>query len=458
MSDRTDPSAANRREFLTQVGGAAVAIAGASSLLPGLSVASASAQESHAAARQRASDAYKVRRESAVFHKNQPLAVNVTNGDEERYANKIGSYSKLLKHNENGEVLPESFASLTHAMSTGAPADFEDIQLGGAAKLANPQSGFAFTFCGSDTQATAVPTPPAFASAEQAAEMVEVYWGAMTRDVPFAAYAIDATVAAAATGLSALTDFRGPKVGGTVTPATFMRSSIAGALIGPYVSQLLWKPINYGPYVVDQKVRVVSQGVEYLTDYNIWLGVQNGGAPVAQQFAIPATRRYIINGRDLTEWLHRDFSHQGGTNAVFILGASGVGLAPGNPYLASVTQNGNFTLGQSQILDLVAAVANASLQACWYHKWSVHRRVRPEEFAGSIRNKLVLGLPRPIHNQVLGSQALARVLTNFGSALLPMPYPEGCPVHSAYPAGDATFAGAWCTVLKAFFNNGAVMT
>jgi membrane-associated phospholipid phosphatase len=425
--------------------------------VPGLTASSVFAEQSDADARQRASAAYKVRHESAVFHKDQPIAVETTNGDEGRYANKIGSYSKFLRHNANGEVLPESFESLRHAMTTGAPADFEAILIGGAGKLANPQAGFAFTFCGNDTQATAVPTPPAFASAETAAEMVELYWAALTRDVPFDQYATDSTVAAAAAELSTLADFRGPKAGGMVTPGTLFRAPIAGAMIGPHISQLLWKSINYGPYVVDQKLRVAVPGVDYMTDYNTWLGIQNGGAPVTQQY-VGTSRRYIISGRDLTEFLHRDFSHQAGTNAVFVLGASGVGLAPGNPYLTSATQSGNFTLGQSQILDLVAAVANASLQACWYQKWSVHRRVRPEEFAGSIRNNLALGLPRPINRQVLGSQALARVLANYGSALLPMPYPEGCPSHPSYPGGHPTFAGACCTVLKAFFNNDAVMT
>jgi membrane-associated phospholipid phosphatase len=32
-----------------------------------------------------------------------------------------------------------------------------------------------------------------------------------------------------------------------------------------------------------------------------------------------------------------------------------------------------------------------------------------------------------------------------------MSYPEGCPTHSAYPAGHAAIAGAGATILKAFF-------
>jgi membrane-associated phospholipid phosphatase len=342
-------------------------------------------------------------------------------------------------------------------MASGEPDDFEAIPLGGTAKLANPQGGFAFGYCGVDAHAATIAAAPRFSSAETAAEMVELYWAALTHDVPYDAFASDPTIAAAAADLSTMVDFRGPRSRGLVTPSTIFRGQTAGDLSGPYISQLLWKPVNYGPYVVDQKVRVTAPGVEFLTDYNEWLAIQNGGAPRPQQF-IGTDRRYIITPRDLAEWLHRDFPFQAGLNAAFILLASGVGLAPGNPYLNSATQVGGPTFGLFQILDLIASSANLSLQACWFHKWSVHRRVRPEEFAGSLRNKLVLGLQRPIHRQLLDSAALRMVLSRHGSALLPMPYPEGCPTHSAYPAGHATFAGACATMLKAFFNANAAMT
>ena len=280
--------------------------------------------------------------------------------------------------------------------------------------------------------------------------------------MPFDQYATDPTIAAACAELSALSDFRGPKIGGAVTPGTIFRGPTAGDLIGPSISQLLWKPINYGPYVVDQRVRVTppataDPNADYLWDYTEWLTVQNGGAPPRPQQFVGTTRRYIITARDLAEWLHRDFTGQGGTNAVFILMASGVGLAPGNPYVTSRTQVGSFTLGVSQILDLISSVANNALQACWFHKWAVDRKVRPEEFGGSIHNKLTLGLPRPIHPEVLDSVALERSRMKYGTALLPQAFAEGCPVHPAYPSGHSAFAGAWGTILKAFFNTEAVI-
>ena len=449
----------NRRAFLAQVGGAAAA-AGVTNIFPGITTSALAHgkddRDHDSDARRRADEALRVRQRAAQFQRQQELVEHRTNGDERRYANLAGSFGKALPHDGNGEIDRHAFRALVHAMSTGDPADFEVIPLGGTAKLVNPQAAFAFGFIGADTQASGLRRAPAVGSAETAGEMVELYWAALTRDVPFDQFGSNPTIAAAAADLSSLSDFRGPKVSGVVTPDTIFRGPTAGDRIGPYISQLLWKPINYGPYVVDQRVRVAAPGVEYMTDFDALVNILNGGAPVAQDF-VGTVRRYVITGRDLAEWVHRDFTHQGGTDAVFILLGSGVGLAAGNPYLTSATQAGFATFGAPQILDVVAFVANLSLQACWFHKWSVHRRVRPEEYGGHVRNRLVLGRQNPVHADLLNSAGLARVINRFGSPLLPMAYPEGCPVHPAYPAGHSSFAGAWATVLKAFFNTSAVI-
>jgi hypothetical protein len=56
---------------------------------------------------------------------------------------------------------------------------------------------------------------------------------------------------------------------------------------------------------------------------------------------------------------------------------------------------------------------------------------------------------------------LKRVYARSGqhkSYLLPMAFPEGCPLHPAYGAGHATVAGACVTVLKALFKEDARFT
>jgi len=107
--------------------------------------------------------------------------------------------------------------------------------------------------------------------------------------------------------------------------------------------------------------------------------------------------------------------------------------------------------------DLVARVANASLKAAWCHKWLIHRRLRPEEFAGRIHNHVTKAAQYPLHEEVLNAKVLDTVVQTYGSYLLPMAYPEGCPTHPAYPAGHAAIAGACTTVLKAFFNESFVI-
>jgi hypothetical protein len=44
-----------------------------------------------------------------------------------------------------------------------------------------------------------------------------------------------------------------------------------------------------------------------------------------------------------------------------------------------------------------------------------------------------------------------------GYYFLPQAYPEGSPIHPSYTAGHATLAGAAVTILKAFFNDQALI-
>jgi hypothetical protein len=97
------------------------------------------------------------------------------------------------------------------------------------------------------------------------------------------------------------------------------------------------------------------------------------------------------------------------------------------------------------------------LKAIWYQKWYVHRRLRPEEFGGRLHNHLTGAARYPIHSEILGSPALAEVLSKYGTYLLPMGFPEGCPTHPAYGAGHATVAAACVTVLKALFDDSFVI-
>lgn len=104
---------------------------------------------------------------------------------------------------------------------------------------------------------------------------------ALTRDVPFADYDINALTNAAAADLNAMSDFRGPKVAGFVTTGTLYRGLTPGDLVGPYISQFLWRTAPFGVEYVERRMRTRTAGVDYMTNYAEWLDVQNGCNPGA---------------------------------------------------------------------------------------------------------------------------------------------------------------------------------
>jgi hypothetical protein len=451
-------SSPTRRQFLNRAGGAAAAfgIAGVPAFSHlGAGIAGA-AQSNTANESLRVNRAYQIRQRAALYQKNLPLPDHPTNGDDELYANRIGSYSKGLPHNSLGEVSPGAYDALLRALATGDAADYERVPSGGTVKQTDPQAALAFELVGSDSHHLGIISPPAFSSAEEAGEMVEIYWQALTRDVPFAHYDADPLVNAAAAELSRMSDFRGPKEGGQVTPATLFRGASDGCRGGPYISQFLWKNVPYPATPIVQRIRAGAPGVDYMTNYPDWLAIQNGAASGRMQ--MDAAPHYVRNGRDLAEYVHRDFPYQHFLNAgLLLLSFGGAALDENNPYKGSRNQAGFSTFGGPHVFDLLARVANCALNCAWYQKWSVHRRLRPEEFAGRVHNHRIGAAIYPLGLEVLNSRAVDEVFGRYGTYLLPAAFPEGCPTHPAYPAGHATIAGACTTVLKAFFNESFVI-
>jgi hypothetical protein len=156
---------------------------GGASLLSTLEAPSALADTTNPV--QRSQRAFVIRRDAAIFQRDRAEEPSISNGDEQRYPNKIGSFTKALPHNSLGEVDLNAFSAMTAALSSGLTNDFEAIPLGGTVKLANPQSSYCFSLEGADAQAISIPPAPAFSSAQMAAEIAESYWYALTRDVPF---------------------------------------------------------------------------------------------------------------------------------------------------------------------------------------------------------------------------------------------------------------------------------
>lgn len=380
-------------------------------------------------------------------------APSQTNGDEGRYSDYRGSYSKGLPHNDLGEVDPSAYGKYLFALETGNPADFEAIPLGGSAKLANPQAAYRFELTGADGNLTRIRPAPAFASAETAAETGEVYWRALCRDVPFTDYNSNMLIGAAVSDLNGFSGAVGPKSGGAITRDTLFRGGADGCLTGPYISQFLWRDVPYGNGRITQRYATPTPGVNYMTTYASWLATQRGqgGGPTAKSGS-----HYIFDGRSLGEWVHVDFTYQAFINAALILLGIGA-FDSSNPYASSANQGAFITFGGGDVLHLVAKAGDLALTGAWYQKWLVNRRQRPEVTGGRVHNTKTGAKTYDLHQDLLDSDAVSRVYNQYGTYLLPMAFAEGSPTHPSYPAGHAAISGACVTVLKAFFNEDALV-
>ena len=279
--------------------------------------------------------------------------------------------------------------------------------------------------------------------------MVELYWRALTRDVPFTDYGTNPFIRAAAAELGSLSPER------EVTSGTLFRDELPGTPKGPFLSQFLWRDVPYGAARVTQRYQVPLPRRDYLADYPSWLAVQRGAD--VTPFAADPTPRHLRSGRDLAAFVQRDFPYQAFLNAALILLEMGAPRDVSNPYLDSSTQGGFVTFGPPHLLHTLALVTDPALKAAWYQKWLVHRRLRPETFSGRVHSLLTGGGGPPVHQALLGARALRLSAEEHGTYLLPQAYPEGSPMHPSYPAGHAVIAGACATILKAFFDESFVL-
>jgi hypothetical protein len=454
-----------------------------------------------------------VRVEAAELAASRPHDEHVNNNDEVNYPTFTGRelagvYSKSLRHDAFGDPEPVSYGSLLRALDSEDPADFEEIILASstALKLTNPQGGLAFDTQGPDPQEVTQPPAPRFDSEVTAHEAGELYWMAVARDVYFGNYGTDAVIGAAVTSLN--NEF--PRFGGTVpvTRQNVFRGIFQGEQVGPYVSQFLWKGnndqrkpdglgrdanegfISYGAQVIDQRIVPQAAGVDYLTVFGTWLNVQNG-VDTRGQDQFDTTRRFIRNLRDGATYVHFDQVLNAFYNAAWILMSEPTGnqLAfqagitgrpqvdlefpkdQGNPYdppgtaMDSRTQVGFGTFGPIHLLQVLSETLGRSIRAVWWQKWGVHRRLRPEEYGGRVRNQIAGTRTYPLHTSIVTSLQSGGLAPYFGQAgerfpnshLLPQAYAEGAPTHPAYGAGHATGSAALATMLKAFFDDAAAI-
>jgi hypothetical protein len=443
-----------RRDFLLQVGAGAAG-------------ASTRRRPRYEAGNPRATNALLLRQVAAEVQGQRPPESTVTNGDEGLYPSKIANATKGLLHSQLGEVDLPSYQTLLYALSTQKHSDAENVLIGFGRKLVNLEAGFAYDLEGGDSHSFTAPPPPTFASVQNATEMVELYWQAMARDIPFAQWASDPIINNAAAEMNVSAAYQGPRdASGQVTPANVFRGTAVGCTVGPYISQFLLQTINFGSTPREQMYRTGMPGVDYMTNYSEWLLLQSGLPPfLTEQF--DPTFRYIHTGRNLAQFVHYDYLFQAFLQAALILGANYpetlktpnvYQLNHTNPYKTSVVQTAFTTFGPPLFQDWIGRVSTLALKSVWHDKWAVHRRARPEMFGGRVHNMLQGLATYPIPASLLNSVALQNVIRTTGNGLLPQAYVEGCPLHPSYPAGHAVVAGASATLLKALFEETELLT
>ncbi len=366
--------------------------------------------------------------------------------------------------------------------------------IGSQRRLGNPQAGVAYQLENVAVTQLAAPPAPALSSADAAAETVELYWGAIVRDVPFINYGSDTNIAAAISDLNARFKFyaglpqfeivppgrtprpepRGfptqpmtplgqiPGPSNNITVKTLFRGFTKGDQIGPFISQFLIRDVPFGPQTFPAKIQpAVAQ--DYMMTPTTWLNVQKGCMP--SPLPLLPTPRLISNARDLSRYIEFCFVTQPYNNALGLLmmmpdaqrtdgGGYGIAFDPNNPYNHSCTQEGFVTFGMTHVLALIQKAAFAAHTHTWHEKWFVHRRLRPEEYCGWVNFKLRNERSYPIHSVIGTSTVIPKIAAKTGGYyFLPQAYPEGSPIFPSYTAGHATAAGACVTILKAFFND-----
>lgn len=366
------------------------------------------------------------------------------NLETEKYVEDSLQFSKGLLHNR---IL--HFDKLHHRRIFTAIEnnDFDVIEENYKSQnpLVNPIAANAIADVGRDATQYRIASAPGYSTTEFAWEAAEIVWASLCRDVPFVSFdSSEICVDAAATLYSAAA----PSI--TATAALF-RPSQRQHLSYPYISQFLCVPISVGGVRQGFGNFFLRKDKNYLGDFDEFLSVYNGNKPPTpaeydEQERIPATPR------DLCSVVYKDFPSQYFMYAAHVLFGFGKQvLNRNNPYKTCKSQSAFVSFGMAHCFDLLNRVACRALQIAWYYKWNVFRRARPEEYFGLWH----VGEPPPSVDRGVLIASLQKLRQTTGGYLLPQAYPEGAPLHPAYPAGHAVVSGACGTVLKCLFDEDA---
>lgn len=429
-------------------------------------------------------DSYNLRIELANYHSKYSKQLSISlieNLDESTYKkyNYNGSFHKGLQHNlVNGQLAnPSEYKKMVKSIVNNDQKRLSKVKLaeGSTTKLTNPLASMTSTLIGANQCSIQIDIPPSLNSDVGAAEMVELYCLALSRDVPFINYKDDLTILK----ILASNRLNKPDVLNSLkyyTPLNipFMSNTVFRGIsndekMGPYISQLLLLDVPMGAAKMEQKystllptnINILDRTQNIINEWGITMtdtiDIQNGNLSKLQNPIVDPIKKYIFSGRSLAEAVHNDQVYQLFYQASLIL--MGLGAKPNSGFPNYPNQSGFVSgYGGPSVLCAIADVAGLALKHCWYWKWQVYRKLRPEVFGlwiNNVKNDIVHNKGNyDISDIILNNQIISDIsdLYNLTSYTLPLCYREGSPTHPSYPAGHAAIAGACCTILKIFFN------
>lgn len=378
-----------------------------------------------------------------------------------------GSFHKSFPHNlKTGDLLePEYYVGYINALLTNNQEMLENLKLhpNSTMKLVNPLVSLSTSIISNDHCKYLVEPCPEIYENTGVAEMLEVYSMAYLRDINFLSYSTNPDITRHINYLNnddliKNLPFR-KKI--KFSRNTLFRSDSYGCDAGPYISQFLYKKINIGPFSYDQKFKFPPSRTNIKSEWGVnpseTIAIQNSDLSNLLPFTLNQDLKYIRTGKDLGELVHNDQSFQLCYHAAAIL--LNLNAKP-NPTLPTFKNQVGFIscFGGPSIYNNMGTVTDLALTSCWYQKWLVHRKIRPDAFSLLIHNTLTNIKKYSIPELLLDNSILADIKTLYGNYTLPMSFREGSPVHPSYPSGHAAMAGACVTLLKIFFDENQLMS
>jgi membrane-associated phospholipid phosphatase len=420
------------------------------------------------------------------------------NGDENDFGGtRAGAFTKSFEHDAATGLLTANglaeYNKMLTAIASGNQSDWNALNLAypDSQKLVSPQASLMNTLQGCPSHLFEGYVPPKLATAEGAAQEIEIYLKMLCRHVHFSDYGTGANTddngsggsitQVAADILQSLGDaYQGPRDPDTetVTPKVLFRGNAYGNLLGYHVSQFLLQDTSplYSLNLITHKPYVpVAQKREFGVSWADFVDMENGHTPrpyvLNHDFVGEA---YTVAGRDLGTWVHRDGPLELVLHAANFLFAHGFPFSSVLPYYnGSMPNEMGFTaMGAPDIYSALTVLANEACKAAWAQKWLAHRGARPEAVGGLVHLAKALGQDVGLHPSLLDDALMDLVIAHnqkqsdggtvpdagerlsYGDAstyLLAVMAPEGSPSHPTFPSGHATLSGACVTILKAFF-------